>query len=101
MTDKYQRWFFTGHYSVSGRPKLEDMMMSYAKEQFLHALVYESFLPKLVEELKEHQDRLYAENKRLKKVDISLSKGYDDGLRWLKIGEQHLTLQRVKYEIDY
>ena len=60
-----------------------------------------SFLPKIVQEIREHQDRLYEQNKRLKKVEVTLSRNDGSNTRWLHIGAQHLTLRKVKEEIDY
>jgi hypothetical protein len=97
----YQRWFFDGAYVVAGRPKMEAELMHWAREKYLDCLVYETFIPEIVKEIRERQDRLYEQNKRLKKVEISLSKNDSSYTRWLHIGAQHLTLRKVKEEIDY
>ena len=97
----YQRWFFDSAYVVAGRPKMEDALMHYAREHYYVCLVYETFLPEIVKEIQEHQDRLYEQNKRLKKVEIRLSKNDGSSTRWLHIGAQHLTIRKVKEEIDY
>ena len=97
----YQRWFFDGTYVVAGRPKMETELMRLAREKYLDCLVYETYIPDIVKEIRERQDRLYEQNKRLKKVEIRLSKNDGSNIRWLYIGEQHLTLRKVKEEIDY
>lgn len=100
-TPNYQRWFFNGAYVVSGRPKMEDAIMHYVRHNYDECLVYESFLPKLVKEIQEYQDTLYEKNKRLKKVEIWLSKNDGSSTRWLHIGAQHFYLRKVKEEIEY
>ena len=98
---KYQRWFFNGAYVVAGRPKMEDALMHYVRYHYDECLVYETFLPKIVKEIQEHQDCLYEQNKRLKKVEIRLSKNDGSSTRWLYIGAQHFFLRKVRDEIDY
>ena len=98
---KYQRWFFDGAYTAGGRPKMEPDLMDYARRAYLECLVYESFLPKIVEELNDLQDVYYERNKRLKKVSIRLSKDDGGSTRWLFIGALHLNLRKVREEIDY
>ena len=97
----YQRWFFDSAYVVSGRPKMEDELMNYVRKAYLDCLVYETFLPKIVQEIREHQDRLYEQNKRLKKVEVTLSRNDGSSTRWLYIGAQHFYLRKVKEEIEY
>lgn len=96
----YQRWFVNNHYSVAGRPKMEDDLMKFAREKWMDCTVYESDIPRMVKVLKEKQEYLWAANKRLKKVDISTSKHSTDGNCWLYIGAQHLVLRMVKEEIE-
>ena len=98
---KYQRWFFDGAYVVAGRPKMEEMLMEYARKAYLECLVYGTFLPKIVVELIDLQEVYYEQNKRLKKVEIRLSKDDGSNIRWLYIGAQHLNLRKVRDEIDY
>ena len=100
-TPNYQRWFFDSVYVVSGRPKMEDALMAYARQHYYECLVYESFIPEIVKEIRELQNRLYEQNKRLKKVLIVISKYDGSSVRWLHIGDQHLTLRKVKEEIEY
>ena len=97
----YQRWFFDGTYDVAGRPKMEQALMHYARATYYECLVYESFLPEIVKDIQEHQERLYKQNKRLKKVEIRLSKNDGSSTRWLYIGAQHFNIRKVKEEIDY
>lgn len=97
----YQRWFFNGAYVVAGRPKMEDALMNYVRHNYDECLVYETFLPKIVKEIREYQDTLYERNKRLKKVDIRLSGNDGSSTRWLYIGAQHFYLRKVREEIEY
>ena len=99
--DQNTQWFFDGAYFVAGRPKMEDDLMSYARHEYLHCLVYDTYLPQIVKELQYKQELLWSQNKRLKRVEISLSKNDGGSVRWLHIGAQHLTLQRVKSEISF
>ena len=98
----YQRWFVMDTYEPAGRPQMEDQLMDYAKKQWLHCSVYQTFIEGMVKDLKERQEILWNANKRLKKVDIHASSlQAADGVVWLYIGEQHLTLRRIREEIEY
>lgn len=99
LSPAYQRWFFDSAYCVSGRPKMEDDLMDYAKKSYLDCLVQGTFLPNIVENLQALQDIYYERNKRLKKVYIGMSKDDGSNMRWLYIGAQHLTLRKVRDEI--
>ena len=98
----HQRWFVVDCYAPAGRPQMEDQLMAYARKQWLHCTVYETFIPSMVKDLQDRQELLWNANKRLKKVDIHYSSlGADDGIVWLYIGEQHLTLRKIREEIEY
>lgn len=101
MEEKYPRWFVYDYYTYSGAPKLEDALMTWARLQYLHCLIAESLLDYVVKKIQEKQEELWAENKRLKKVEIRFSKSdWDSGHKWLYIGSQHLSLRKVKDEIE-
>ena len=91
-------WFVYNYYTYSGAPKLEGALMTWARLQYLHCLIAESQLDYVVKKIQEKQEELWAENKRLKKVEIRYSKDdtWDTGHKWLYIGDQHLMLRRVK-----
>jgi hypothetical protein len=98
----YQRWFVTDYYICAGRPIMEDQLMQYAQKEWLYCSVYETFIPSMVKDLKERQDVLREANKRLKKVDIYFHPiREDDDLVFLYIGQQHLTLRKIREEIEY
>lgn len=99
--DPYQRWFFNSAYVAAGRPKMEEALMNYARKSYLDCLVYESYLPDIVQEIKDLQDVYFERNKRLKKVEIRLSENDGSDTRWLHIGAMNLTLRKVRKEIDY
>ena len=74
MEEKYPRWFVYGYYTYAGAPKLEDALMTWARLQYLHCLIAESQLDYVVKKIEEKQEELWEQNKRLKKVEIRLSK---------------------------
>ena len=99
--NNYQRWFVNNHYSVAGRPKMEDALMRYAKKVFMHTLIYQADLQDLVANINAKQRELAKENGRLKPVDIRLSSLREgEKIIWLYIGSQNLTLCKVKEEIE-
>ena len=101
LEEKYPRWFVYEAYTYAGAPKLEDALMTWASVNYLHCLVAENLLDYVVEKIQAKQEELWNDNKRLKKVSVSLSKpgGFDTGLRRLYIGHQQLVLRKVKDEI--
>jgi hypothetical protein len=92
-------WFVSGAYSPAGRPKLEDAVMRHARKEFMYTLITEADLPNLREALEKYQERLYGENRRLKKADIIVGPGVritgGEEYRYVYIGEQHLHLTKV------
>ena len=102
IKNPYQRWFVVDYYAPAGRPQMEVQLMAYARKQWLHCSVYETFVPSMAKDLMDRQDILWNANKRLKKVDIhTTSLRADDGVAWLYIGEQHLVLRKIREEIEY
>lgn len=102
MEEKYPRWFVSEDYSPSGRPKLESELTEFAKQKFLYRIVDDDNLDQLELILADKQERIYEANRRLKKVRIELSRSVaytDKTYRWLRIGESHLTLTKVKGEV--
>lgn len=93
------QWFVSRAYSIGGRPKMEDALMDFCKERFLCHLVYEGDLDHLLGEISQQQTYLHNQNKRWAAVEISLTdrrrRECDDTI-WLNIGDQHLTMQRVR-----
>lgn len=101
LEEKYPRWFVYEAYTYAGAPKMEDALMTWASVNYLHCLIAENLLDYVVEKIQAKQEELWNDNKRLKKVSVSLSKpgGFDTGLRRLYIGHQQLVLRKVKDEI--
>lgn len=98
----YQHWFVYDYYCAAGRPKMEDILMNWAQKQWLYCSVYETSLKDMVPRLKEKQNQFYEENKRLKKVDVRLSKnGVYDNHMLLYIGSQSLRLREIREELEY
>lgn len=84
--------FVHSSYFPSGRPKGEDLLMSYAKDLLLYRLVKESELPDILQELNEKQDAILLGNPRLKKTEIRFTNAYrGDTGRGLRIGECSMT----------
>lgn len=99
--DMNTRWFVYDYHCAAGRPKMEDAVFNFARENFLYKEVYEPDLQSLASICNRYQQKLYAENKRLKEVNIELTKEWTNGgLRWLKIGEQSLHLRRIEGTIN-
>lgn len=88
-------YFCYDYRTVSGRPKMEDYLMEIARESALYRTFTEQGRAKLLTDLMEAQERLLAENKRLRPVEVICKNGYD-GLVWLDIGEQSLSFRKVK-----
>ena len=99
-SNDFQMWFIHDSYTPAGRPKLEAALMAYAKHYFLDCLVYENDLEYLVANILAEQDILWAQNRRLRKVTVKMSRiGIDDKTAWLHIGEQHLVLCKVRGDV--
>lgn len=97
----YQRWFISNAYTVNGRPKMEAALMTYAREAWLHCSIYGFDLLDMVDVLGRVQGKLQMEHRQWAPVKVILT--VDDGteVRWLKIGAQHLTLQKIREELEY
>lgn len=101
VTDPYQRYFVFDFYNPAGRPKMEDALLKWATENWLYCSVYEHDLKDLVKALKNKQDQLWEENKRLRKVDIKLLKNSvfrEEYTLW--IGYQNLRLRKIRKELE-
>jgi len=97
----YQRWFVSDYHAVAGRPKMEYAIFNIAQQLWLHCSVYETEIPEMVRVLNERQDRILAENKRLKRVTIRQNiHPIVDTIRRIRIGEQYLTLTKIREEIE-
>lgn len=101
LEENYSRWFVYEAYTYAGAPKMEDALMTWASVNYLHCIIAGDSLDTIVEKIQAKQEELWNENKRLKKVSVSLSKpgGFDTGLRRIYIGHQQLVLRKVKDEI--
>jgi len=97
----YQRWFVFDYYTYAGAPKMEDVLMLYAKRHFLHCLIYEDDIKNVVSNIKAAQAKLREKNRRLKDVEV---KSYhfrpEDDITWIYIGKQNIRLRRVVKEIE-
>lgn len=100
--DNYQTWFVYDRTHTAASMKMESALMDFAAKRFLHCLIYESELDNLVKTVSNRQERIWAENKRLVKVEVSLSKIYrsDEDTRWLHIGRSALMLRKVRKDAD-
>lgn len=97
-----ERWFVFDYHCVAGRPKMEDAVFEYAREILLYKIVYAKDLDGIVTLLNQKQQELYAENKRLKPVEIELSKHYydADSSRCIYIGNQSIHLRKIEGEFS-
>ncbi len=102
MDEKYPMWFVYDYYIVAGRPKAEDAVMRYACDKYLYRLIAEEILEDVQMDLERYCMKIREENKRLAPVKIQITdrRYREDGLAWLKIGEQNLRLRRVKETIE-
>lgn len=100
-----KRWFVFDYHCVAGRPKMEDAVFEYAREILLYKIVYAKDLDGIVTLLNKKQQELYAENKRLKAVNVRYSKdfgylyGPDNGKQFY-IGQQWLKLRKIEGEFS-
>lgn len=102
LEEKYPRWFVYDTYEIAGRPKMENALMTWAKVNYNHCIIAEELLHYVVQNIKNKQDELWEQNKRLKKVEISLSKndtGFHNNHCRIYIGAQSLSLWKVRDEI--
>ena len=97
-----ERWFVFDYHCVAGRPKMEDAVFEYAREILLYKIVYAKDLDGIVTLLNKKQQELYADNKRLKAVEIELSKHYydADSSRCIYIGNQSIHLRKIEGEFS-
>lgn len=95
------RWFVYNVYNPAGRPKMEDALLKWAAEKWLYCSVYERDLKDLVKALKNKQDQLWEENKRLRKVDIKIiqNRAFPE-VYTLYIGYQNLQLRKIRKELE-
>lgn len=91
-------YFCDSAHTTSGRPKMEDILMDYAKVRVFHKIVHGSDFSNLVSEIENEQQRQKQLNGRLKECCISLYGGHEDGIVWLAIGQNHLCFQKVMGE---
>lgn len=103
MKDNDTRWFVSGQHYLSGRPVLEKLLMREAIAGYMHCIIYEKDLPRILTELDKTQKALLLEKPNLKEIgnlSVLCHTPHDD-VAWLTIGESHLTLQKVKNTIEY
>lgn len=107
MNDCYDaRWFIHDYYVAAGRPKAEDATMRYAQEKYLYNLVSENALEDIQMDIERYCLKIRQENKRLAPVDIHYTadkrrRANGEDHMWLMIGQQHLSLRKVKNTIEY
>lgn len=94
------RWFVYDYHCAAGRPKMEDAIFEFAREILLYKIVDSDDFDRIVTILNRKQQELYAQNKRLKEVDIKYSTYYMDGHRSLSIGEQSIRFRRIEGEFN-
>ena len=105
MSDRYQRWFVVDYYNPGCSTKMEDQLMQWARDKWLNCSVYETSLEDMVKALKVKQGRFLEQNRRLKPVAISLGHFTQyspiDVVRQLYIGNSHLSLRKIREELEY
>lgn len=97
------QWFIYDYYIFSGRPKAEDIVMLYAREKYLYALVADYMLEDIVMDLGRHCLDILEKNKRLSSVKIYVTTKQSrdrDGLAILHVGQQFLRIRRVEKTIE-
>ncbi len=93
-------WFCVEAYRPSGRPKLEVELAGYVRELVIYSLVVEGDFDALLRLIIDKQEKLHQENKRLKKVEVKVSKSddpyfHDSGNKWLYIGMHSFHFKKV------
>jgi hypothetical protein len=103
MDEKYPMWFIYDCYVCAGRPKAEDAVMRYARDNYMYNLVSEAALEDIQMDCERYCMKIREENKRLAPVKISVTdkRHRADGIAWLRIGEQHLSIRKVVNTIEY
>lgn len=102
MEHNYQRWFVNGTYQYAGAPKLEQAVFSFAEKRYLHTIIYEADINKVVADIKAKAELLHRENKKCKPVEVSDSRNpLVPESRNIRIGEHFLNLTKVKEELEY
>lgn len=94
-----ETYFVNSHYTRSGCPKMEDVLMAKASQHLMHHLVHECDLNVVVREIQTWQERLLKENPRWRPCEISVKKNsLIPGHVSLYINNSSLTLIRVEGE---
>ena len=99
------RWFVYDYYCAAGRPKMEDALLEYARQKLLYKIIDRRDFDGIVTMLNRKQQELYAENKRLKQVDVRFTKDHGpaygiDETKQLYIGQQWLRLHLIRGEFS-
>ena len=97
-----KRWFVKSVYHPCGLKTLNDSLMVIVKEDYLYHIIPEDRLNDVVERLLQHQEELHEQNRRLRKVEISLypeDEDFNPGQRTIAVGDARVTLQMVRGEM--
>lgn len=89
-----QYCLITESYNNTSGTKMEKALMEYAEKKYKFALLDKAELPLVVEDLNAKQEEIYAENKRLVKVEVKV---WDAGYHHANIlvGKMSLTLVKA------
>lgn len=97
----YQRWFVDSSYQYSGAPKLEVAVFNFARDRYMHTLVYEKDIPEMTRDIAARAELLHRANKGCKPVEVRGTKGgaYDDVI-YITMGHHSINLRRVVEEFE-
>lgn len=94
-----ERWLVFDCHCVAGRPKMEDALMEYARNELLYKIIYRKDFDGIVTLLNKKQQELCADNKHLKPVEIGYLYGTGT-VRWIYIGYQTIHLCKIEGEFS-
>lgn len=92
--NKESTYFCFDSYSTAGRPKMEAVLFSWAKDLILYKTIPGDAVDALETDLWHRQDVLLDDHKNWKPVEISVYGG-QDGLFWMNIGESNLRFREI------
>lgn len=97
----YQRWFVDSSYQYSGAPKLEVAVFNFARDRYMHTLVYEGGIPEMIRDIAAKAELLHRAFKGCKPVEVRRAKGgAHDDIVYITMGHHSISLRRVVEEFE-
>jgi hypothetical protein len=97
----YQRWFVDSSYQYASAPKLEVAVFNFARDRYLHTLVYEGDIPEMTRDIAARAELLHSANKGCKPVEVrKTTGGRDNDIVYITMGHHSINLRRVVEEFE-